>query len=90
MASHEQNGSPPQNTAMDEDDWDAISLTSTAYDDSPDTEYVVEDTHQEKLDDQGALARLLVEWAKFPLDECTCRFITRTREFKHRGHRKCP
>lgn len=57
-----------------DDDSDTISLTSTvmsAY--SPDAEWDIEDVHGEREQEiDGQLQRLvLVEWADFPLDQCT-------------------
>lgn len=64
--------SPP---ATPDNDDDTISLTSTideAY--PPDTEYVVEEVHAERLqegDDGIERLHFLVEWSNFPLDQCT-------------------
>ncbi|KKY37412.1 putative chromo domain-containing protein [Diaporthe ampelina] len=55
-----------------DDDSDSISLTSvddSVYD--PDTEFVVEDIHCERVDPADGILKYLVEWSNFPLDECT-------------------
>ncbi|KAG8160280.1 hypothetical protein KVR01_009816 [Diaporthe batatas] len=55
-----------------DDDADSISLTSAddfTYD--PDTEFVVEDIRSERVDPRDGVLKYLVEWANFPLDECT-------------------
>lgn len=55
-----------------DDDSDSISLTSVddeVYD--PDTEFVVEDIHCERVDPADGILKYLVEWSNFPLDECT-------------------
>lgn len=55
-----------------DDDSDSISLTSVddiQYD--PDTEFVVEDIHCERVDPADGILKYLVEWSNFPLDECT-------------------
>lgn len=57
---------------MVDDDSDSISLTSAddfMYD--PDTEFVVEDIRSERVDPRDGVLKYLVEWANFPLDECT-------------------
>lgn len=54
------------------DDSDSISLKSIdddVYD--PDTEFVVEDIHCERIDPADGILKYLVEWSNFPLDECT-------------------
>ncbi|ROV87556.1 hypothetical protein VSDG_09769 [Cytospora chrysosperma] len=54
------------------DDSDSISLNSTGdeeYDSG--TEFVVEDVHCEQVDLNDGRLKYLVEWANFPLDECT-------------------
>lgn len=59
----------------DHDNWDTLSLTSTVDSQEPeDTEFVVEGVHAEKeqLNDDGEIeTKFLVEWANFPLDQCT-------------------
>ncbi|CAN8103477.1 unnamed protein product [Discula destructiva] len=58
----------------DDSDPDSISITSTVGPEDPsDTEYVVEDVHAEgeKEVDGERKKVFLVEWANFPLDECT-------------------
>lgn len=63
-----------QSPTNDDDDTDTISLTSTVEpQDPPDTLYVVEDVHAEKEEviDGQIQTRYLVEWANFPLDQCT-------------------
>ncbi|POS72863.1 chromodomain protein-3 [Diaporthe helianthi] len=55
-----------------DDDSDSISLTSDndpTYD--PNTEFVVEDIRAERIDPGNGVLKYLVEWANFPLDECT-------------------
>jgi chromo domain-containing protein 1 len=55
-----------------DDDSESISLTSDdeiAYD--PDTEFVVEGIRSERVDPADGVLKYLVEWANFPLDECT-------------------
>lgn len=65
----------PQRSGLSEsadDDSDSISLTSVddnVYD--PDTEFVVEDIHCERVDPADGILKYLVEWSNFPLDECT-------------------
>lgn len=57
---------------MVDDDSDSISLTSAddfTYD--PDTEFVVEEIRSERVDPADGVLKYLVEWANFPLDECT-------------------
>ncbi|ROV92011.1 hypothetical protein VMCG_09556 [Cytospora schulzeri] len=54
------------------DDSDSISLNSEGdeeYDSG--TEFVVEDVHCEQVDLNDGRVKYLVEWANFPLDECT-------------------
>lgn len=55
-----------------DDDSDSISLTSAedlTY--NADTEFVVEDIRSERIDPSDGVRKYLVEWANFPLDECT-------------------
>ncbi|KAI3393910.1 hypothetical protein diail_3513 [Diaporthe ilicicola] len=55
-----------------EDDFDSISVTSVDDDvHDPDTEFVVEDIHCERIDPADGVRKYLVEWSNFPLDECT-------------------
>lgn len=63
-----------QSPTNEGDDSDAISLTSTIQlEDPPDTEYVVEDVHAEREQEINGQIKpvYLVEWANFPLDQCT-------------------
>lgn len=63
-----------QSPTNDDDDTDTISLASTVEpEDPPDTEYVVEDVHaeREQIVDGQIQPVYLVEWANFPLDQCT-------------------
>lgn len=68
-------GNMPQRSDVSklaDDDSDSISLTSVddeVYD--PDTEFVVEDIHCERIDPADGVLKYLVEWSNFPLDECT-------------------
>lgn len=71
-------GAPPlQQLAptLNDDDHDTISLTSTVVDEEEDgAEYVVEHIHSEKRrpgQDGRVRPHFLVEWANFPLDQCT-------------------
>ncbi|KAK7746649.1 hypothetical protein SLS53_001834 [Cytospora paraplurivora] len=55
-----------------DDDPDTISVTSEGDQDyDADTEFVVEDVHCERVDPRDGVLKYLVEWANFPLDECT-------------------
>ncbi|KAK2607696.1 hypothetical protein N8I77_006357 [Diaporthe amygdali] len=55
-----------------DDDSDSISLTSIDDDvHDPDTEFVVEDIHCERVDPADGILKYLVEWSNFPIDECT-------------------
>ncbi|ROW17251.1 hypothetical protein VPNG_01248 [Cytospora leucostoma] len=55
-----------------DDDSDSISVTSEGDQDyDADTEFVVEDVHCERVDPRDGVLKYLVEWANFPLDECT-------------------
>lgn len=63
-----------QTPTNEDDDSDTISLTSTIEpEDPPDTEYVVEGVHAEREQEiDGQIQPVyLVEWANFPLDQCT-------------------
>lgn len=63
-----------QSPTNDDDDADTISLTSTVESEySPDTEFVIEDVHAERehIIDGQLQPVCLVEWANFPLDQCT-------------------
>ncbi|KAJ4416678.1 hypothetical protein N0V82_006587 [Gnomoniopsis sp. IMI 355080] len=63
-----------QTPTNEDDDSDTISLTSTIEsEDPPDTEYVVEGVHAEREQEiDGKIQPVyLVEWANFPLDQCT-------------------
>lgn len=56
----------------DDDDSASISVNSEddqTYDEG--TEFVVEDVHCEQVDPRDDRLKYLVEWANFPLDECT-------------------
>lgn len=64
----------PTNDDGESDQSDTISLTSTVESvDPPDTEYVVEGVHAEREQEIDGQIRpvYLVEWANFPLDQCT-------------------
>lgn len=55
-----------------DDSSDSISMTSEGDQDyDADTEFVVEDVHCERVDPRDNVLKYLVEWANFPLDECT-------------------
>lgn len=76
MAGNVQRSSSPQSQpATHGNDDDAISLTSTVYEEyPPETEFVVEEVHAERLQEgKDGVERLhcLVEWSNFPLDQCT-------------------
>ncbi|KUI68046.1 hypothetical protein VM1G_03272 [Cytospora mali] len=69
MSVNVQQGSGP---LPDDDDSDTISVNSEGdeeYDSG--TEFVVEDVHCEQIDLNDGRLKYLVEWANFPLDECT-------------------
>lgn len=58
--------------SLDGDDSDSISLNSEGDEEyDPGTEFVVEDVHCEQVDLNDGQLKYLVEWANFPLDECT-------------------
>lgn len=63
-----------QSPTNDDDDTDTISLTSTVETEYPsDTEFVIEDVHaeSEQVVDGRIQPVCLVEWANFPLDQCS-------------------
>lgn len=63
-----------QSPTNDDDDTDTISLTSTVEpEEPPDIEYDVEDVHAEREQVINGQVQpvYLVEWANFPLDQCT-------------------